>query len=122
MAMCAEVQKVSRPMERCQETSQWAPMATEVTARAAHQRYQGICAAAVAAGRVGVRVAILIDLRLEIQNTAKYQTETRGMYLELPITLKRSSGRFAGKPSENIDIGSPGMWAIRVIVLPRVAC
>ena len=33
MAMWAGVQKVSRPMERCQETSQAPPMEAEVTAR-----------------------------------------------------------------------------------------
>src|SRR5580658_8062038 len=42
MAMWAGVQKLSRPMERCQETSQCAPMVTEVTASAAHQRYHGM--------------------------------------------------------------------------------
>jgi hypothetical protein len=53
MAMWAGVQKVSRPMERCQETSQCAPMVTEVTASAAHQRYQGmVLGFAVARGLV----------------------------------------------------------------------
>src|ERR1700761_2614680 len=41
MAMCAGVQKVSRPMERCHETSQAPPMEEEVTAKAPHQMYQG---------------------------------------------------------------------------------
>ena len=41
MAMCAGVQKLSRPMERCQETSQAPPMEDEVTARAPHHMYQG---------------------------------------------------------------------------------
>jgi len=39
--MWAGVQKVSRPMERCQETSQAPPMEAEVTASAPHQTYQG---------------------------------------------------------------------------------
>src|ERR1700761_2661516 len=42
MAMCAAVQKVSRPMERCQETSQAPPTEEEATARAPHQMYQGM--------------------------------------------------------------------------------
>lgn len=42
MAMCAGVQNVSRPIDRCQETSQCAPIETEVTATTEHHRYQGI--------------------------------------------------------------------------------
>src|SRR5215469_8303061 len=41
IAMCAGVQKVSRPMERCQDTSHAPPMEAEVTASAPHHRYQG---------------------------------------------------------------------------------
>src|SRR5260370_28506096 len=41
IARCAGVQKVSRPMERCQETSHAPPMEAEVTARAPNHRYQG---------------------------------------------------------------------------------
>src|ERR1700733_14386293 len=58
MAMCAGVQKLSRPMERCQETSQWAPMVTEVTASAAHHRYHGMRGSfprGLAAARVAIR-------------------------------------------------------------------
>ena len=43
--MCAGVQKVSRPMERCQEISQCVPTIAEVTAMTEHQTYQGIAAA-----------------------------------------------------------------------------
>ena len=39
--MWAGVQKLSRPMERCQETSQAAPMVEEVTAATPVQMYQG---------------------------------------------------------------------------------
>ena len=39
--MWAGVQKVSRPMERCQEMSQWMPVMAQVTAATAHQTYQG---------------------------------------------------------------------------------
>ncbi len=42
MAMCAGVQKVSRPIERCQETSHAPPMEAEVTARTPAQMVQGI--------------------------------------------------------------------------------
>jgi len=40
--MWAGVQKVSRPMERCQETSQAPPMLEKVTAAAPVQIYQGM--------------------------------------------------------------------------------
>jgi hypothetical protein len=39
--MWAGVQKLSRPMERCQETSHAPPIVEEVTARAPVQMYQG---------------------------------------------------------------------------------
>jgi hypothetical protein len=39
--MWAGVQKVSRPMERCQEMSQWIPTMAHVTAAAAHHTYHG---------------------------------------------------------------------------------
>jgi hypothetical protein len=38
--MWAGVQKVSRPMERCQEMSQWTPVMAQVMAATAHQTYQ----------------------------------------------------------------------------------
>ena len=41
IAMCAGVQKVSRPMERCQETSHAPPIEAEVTASAPNHTYQG---------------------------------------------------------------------------------
>src|SRR5690242_5608618 len=42
MAMWAGVQKVSRPIEVCQEISQCAPTIADVTASVEHQTYQGI--------------------------------------------------------------------------------
>ena len=44
IARCAGVQKVSRPIERCQETSHAPPMEAEVTASAPNHRYQGTLA------------------------------------------------------------------------------
>src|ERR1700730_10304742 len=41
IARCAGVQKVSRPMERCQGTSHAPPILAEVTASAPNHRYQG---------------------------------------------------------------------------------
>ncbi len=38
---CAGVQKLSRPIERCQETSHAPPMVAQVTAIAPVQMYQG---------------------------------------------------------------------------------
>ena len=40
--MCAGVQNVSRPIERCQAISQCVPTIAEVTAATAHQTYQGM--------------------------------------------------------------------------------
>ena len=45
MAMCGADQKLSRPIDRCQEMSQYPPTYAEVTASAAHQRYHGTAAA-----------------------------------------------------------------------------
>ncbi len=42
IAMCAGVQKVSRPIDRCQETSQAPPMEDEVMASTPAQMYQGM--------------------------------------------------------------------------------
>src|SRR5215472_11491736 len=59
MAMWAGVQKVSRPMERCQDTSHCPPMVTDVTARAQHHRYHGTRAPVWARREAGwVKVAI----------------------------------------------------------------
>jgi hypothetical protein len=41
MATWAGVRKLSRPMERCQEMSQWMPTIAEVTAMTESQMYQG---------------------------------------------------------------------------------
>src|ERR1700689_3468353 len=42
MAMCAGVQKVSRPIARCQETSQAPPIEDDVIANTPAQIYQGM--------------------------------------------------------------------------------
>jgi len=42
IAMCAGVQKVSRPIDRCQETSQAPPIEEDVMAITPVQIYQGI--------------------------------------------------------------------------------
>jgi hypothetical protein len=41
MAICAGVQNVSRPIERCQEISHCPPTMADVTARTEHHTYQG---------------------------------------------------------------------------------
>src|SRR5262249_17209105 len=59
MAMCAGVQNVSRPIDRCQEISQCTPTMANVTAATEHHTYHGTasvlvvgiaCVVAVAAG------------------------------------------------------------------------
>ena len=41
MSTWAGVQKVSRPIERCHEISQWIPVIAQVTAATEHQTYHG---------------------------------------------------------------------------------
>lgn len=74
MAMWAGVQKVSRPMLGCQETSQCAPMVTDVTARAAAQRYQGMELVRVAVrGACVVAAAAMGNLRFDRVQGAGYK-------------------------------------------------
>src|SRR5947208_16483860 len=61
MAACAGVQKVSRPIERCQEMSQMMPTFALVAATSVAATYQGRCAASGGA-RVGGAAAALIGL------------------------------------------------------------
>src|SRR5271154_6657653 len=49
MPRCAGVQKVSRPMDMCQEMSQYKPTTVDVTASAELHTYQGTAAASAAA-------------------------------------------------------------------------
>src|SRR5580698_4469074 len=65
MAMCAGVQKLSRPMERCQEISQCAPTIAEVTASTEHQMYQGTVVERVRGRGGAVRVA---DISISMVN------------------------------------------------------
>ena len=55
MAMWAGVQKESRPMDMCQEISQYPPMTTETEAAKRDQMYQGT--ASVTADRVTATAA-----------------------------------------------------------------
>src|SRR5690348_14909174 len=41
MAICAGVQKLSRPIDWCHEISQWVPTIANVTAATEHHTYQG---------------------------------------------------------------------------------
>jgi hypothetical protein len=52
IAMCAGVQNVSRPIDRCQETSHAPPIDDDVTANAPIQMYQGTDGEALAASTV----------------------------------------------------------------------
>src|SRR5271163_2923850 len=49
MPRCAGVQKVSRPMDMCQEMSQYKPITVDVTASAELHTYQGTAAVSAAA-------------------------------------------------------------------------
>src|SRR5438132_9039194 len=59
MAACAGVQKVSRPIERCQEMSQMMPTLALVAATSVAATYQGTCAASGGARVVGVAAAVI---------------------------------------------------------------
>src|SRR5438477_12918009 len=57
MAACAGVQKVSRPIERCQEMSQMMPTFALVAATSVAATYQGRCAASGGARGAGAAAA-----------------------------------------------------------------
>src|SRR5256885_7595464 len=59
MAACAGVQKVSRPIERCQEMSQMMPTFALVAATSVAATYQGRCAASGGAPGAGGAAAPL---------------------------------------------------------------
>ena len=66
MAICAGVQNVSRPIERCHEISQWPPIMAEVTARTEHQIYQGIPCGEDEAVLEKVEAAAIAPLKLQL--------------------------------------------------------
>ncbi|SRR5260370_20058756 len=79
MARWAGVQKVSRPMERCQETSHAPPMVAEVMARAPHQTYQGT--------EVGLATALVeVRVRSVAGTLSKEGTGGRG-WVELDMKI-----------------------------------
>src|SRR5437762_14343639 len=59
MAACAGVQKVSRPIERCQEMSQMMPTFALVAATSVAATYQGRCAASGGARGGGGAAAVI---------------------------------------------------------------
>src|SRR5438477_7376923 len=59
MAACAGVQKVSRPIERCQEMSQMMPTFALVAATSVAATYQGRCAASGGARVAGAAAAVI---------------------------------------------------------------
>src|SRR2546426_1112655 len=59
MAACAGVQKVSRPIERCQEMSQMMPTFALVAATSVAATYQGRCAASGGARVAGAAAAVM---------------------------------------------------------------
>src|SRR5207253_6016152 len=59
MAACAGVQKVSRPIERCQEMSQMMPTFALVAATSVAATYQGRCAASGGAPVAGAAAAVI---------------------------------------------------------------
>ncbi len=58
--MCAGVQNVSRPIERCQEISHWPPIIAELTARTEHHTYQGTRSVVVARTELDARESIVV--------------------------------------------------------------
>lgn len=100
--MCAGVQKLSRPIERCQETSQCAPIATEVTATAAHQRYQGILPDEVAEDLAVVSVA----MNITPDDRDRIQPVMRSVYdgVELQGPVRAEVGCIA-EVASSLDVG-----------------
>src|SRR2546427_761887 len=83
MSRCAGVQNVSRPMDICQEISQYPPMTTETTAAKSDQTYQGT-AVNSPDGRVGTGgEAWATDASVEATSKPKSKVAHRRQKIEL---------------------------------------
>src|SRR5438132_14361356 len=104
MAACAGVQKVSRPIERCQEMSQMMPNFALVAATSVAATYQGRCAASGGARVAGPAAAVI---GLLVTRGAGDQASA-GPLLEdhLPL-LVRVVPRLAGGPAARGRVGAP---------------
>src|SRR5580700_2188741 len=107
MATWAGVQKVSRPMDLCQEMSHWPPIIAEETPKTAHHTYHGTRSAAVrtaAAVTDGIAVA-------EVVAILSLCTFTIIAFLALahaPGVLKFSNGtQFRRKKAAAAKMGRP---------------
>src|SRR5215469_91279 len=114
MAMCAGVQKVSRPIDRCQDTSHWPPMEAEVTASAPAQIYHGtelvrvatrvlvVVASATkpAEGARSADIDIPQELPLMIRETLRRVPESNASLLGSPSTSKGGLARNDGRRSD----------------------
>src|SRR5580658_9002610 len=111
MAMCAGVQKLSRPMERCHEISQCAPTIAEVTARTEHQIYHGTVVERVRGRGGAVRVE---DISISMVNLSANQ-ERVGNPLQdgiLPHTLFWKHAGGVSTDGRGAGLGS-GALAVR---------
>src|SRR5437016_9808192 len=80
MSRCAGVQNVSRPMDMCQEISQYPPMTTETTAAKSDQTYQGTAANSP---RAGIRGEVCAT-DSSVEATIKLKVAQRRQKIEIP--------------------------------------
>src|SRR5437773_11867836 len=105
MAACAGVQKVSRPIERCQERSQMMPTFALVAATSVAATYQGRCAASGGAGVAGAAAAVIGLL----VTRAAGDPSSAAPLLEDPLhPLVRVVPRLPGRPPAPRRVRQPG--------------
>src|SRR5436309_14460846 len=110
MAACAGVQKVSRPIERCQEMSQMMPTFALVAATSVAATYQGRCAAsggAPVAGAAAAAIGLLLT-RAAGGPSSPAATPAAPPYLLVRVVQPWSRG--LGAPRRG---GGPGGDAVR---------
>src|SRR5438876_12223848 len=105
MAACAGVQKVSRPIERCQEMSQMMPTFALVAATSVAATYQGRCAASGGARVAGAAAAVI---GLLVTRAAGGQSSAAPLLEDLLHLLVRVVRRLPGGLAARRPVGDQG--------------
>src|SRR2546430_1466600 len=105
MAACAGVQKVSRPIERCQEMSQMMPTFALVAATSVAATYQGRCAASGGARVAGAAAAVI---GLLVTRAAGDQSSAAPLLEDLLHLLVRVVQRLPGGHAARRRVGEHG--------------
>src|SRR5881396_1237552 len=105
MAACAGVQKVSRPIERCQEMSQMMPTFALVAATSVAATYQGRCAASGGARVAGAAAAVI---GLLVTRAAGDQSSAAPLLEDLLHLLVRVVQRLPGGHAARSRVGEHG--------------